>query len=188
MKHASPLDSALPPVSHVKSNSHHCIPLVFFQSAAEFLQKAARSIKAPGCKDQIHHSLFYHELPLRRLTHLTFDLDTNATWRWQTKLHNPMIYYMICWLATCEWIFAPPSTLSKSTLYQISNSLKTENSLTVLPRLLSVFRTESRRRRSSAKKKNEDKKEYQSAAKSWPKSVNVSMLKRKAGHNTVSPI
>jgi hypothetical protein len=98
-----------------------------------------------------------------------------------------MIYYMICWLATCEWIFAPPSTLSKSTLYQISNSLKTENSLTVLPRLLSVFRTESRRRRSSAKK-NEDKKEYQSAAKSWPKSVNVSMLKRKAGHNTVSPI
>jgi len=106
MKHASPLDSALPPVSHVKSNSHHCIPLAtFFQSAAcyhGFFQKAARSIKAmPGCKDQIHHSLFYHELPLRRLTHLTFDLDTNATWRWQTKLHNPMIYYMICWLATC---------------------------------------------------------------------------------------
>jgi hypothetical protein len=69
-----------------------------------------------------------------------------------------MIYYMICWLATCEWIFAPPSTLSKSTLYQISNSLKTENSLTVLPRLLSVFRTESRRRRSSAKKKMKIKK------------------------------
>ena len=48
------------------------------------------------------------------------------------------------------WIF---NHLQTSTLYQISNSLKTENSLTVLPRLLSVFRTESRRRRSSAKKK-----------------------------------
>jgi len=48
MKHASPLDSALPPVSHVKSNSHHCIPLAtFFQSAAcyhGFFQKAARSL------------------------------------------------------------------------------------------------------------------------------------------------
>ena len=37
------------------------------------------------------------------------------------------------------WIF---NHLQTSTLYQISNSLKTENSLTVLPRLLSVFRME----------------------------------------------
>jgi hypothetical protein len=71
-------------------------------------------------------------------------------------------------------IFTPPT----STLYQISNSLKTENSLTVLPRLLSVFRTE--RRRSSAKKTV-----CQSPRHLAAKSVNVSMLK--AGHNTVSP-
>lgn len=70
-------------------------------------------------------------------------------------------------------IFTPPT----STLYQISNSLKTENSLTVLPRLLSVFRTE--RRRSSAKKTV-----CQSPRHLAAKSVNVSMLK--AGHNTVS--
>jgi len=62
----------------------------------------------------------------------------------------------------------------------VSNSLKTENSLTVLPRLLSVFRTECVEdpvpKIANPVCKN--------AKKAGQKSVNVSMLK--AGHNTVS--
>merc|ERR1719225_2362820 len=80
-----------------------------------------------------------------------------------------MIYLMLGYLR----IF---TNLRQRQLYQISNSLKTENSLTVLPRLLSVFRTECRR--SSAKNSQP------SLQKCQKSSVNVSMLK--AGHNTVS--
>lgn len=111
----------------------------------------------------IHHSLFYHELP-RRLTHrhLILTLAPPGVGR---RKHNP-IYMGLR-------IFTPPT----STLYQISNSLKTENSLTVLPRLLSVFRTE--RRRSSAKKNSLPKSPPSSGQKC--QRINV-----EAGHNTVS--
>ena len=99
-------------------------------------------------------------------------LDTNATWCWQTKTHNPMIYLMLGYLR----IFTNLRQRQHCIKFQILSRLRTP--WQYYPAFWVFFERQSAVEDPVPKIANPVCK---NAKKS---SVNVSMLK--AGHNTVS--